>query len=167
MEGLGINLKLLIAQITNFAIFYFIFKKFAAKPFMDFIKRSKEKEQEKNTILEDLKNKQEDIEKSQKEHKLNMKKEMEQTIKQAQQEANKVSQELLTKAKGEAADIKTKAQAQIADERRDMEKEIKGKIINLSTIIVNSALKDYLTEDAKKQLTDHMLKNSSIKELNV
>lgn len=167
MEGLGINTKLLIAQIVNFAIFYFIFKKFAAKPFMDFIKKSKEKEQEKEKILEDLKNKQEDIESREKQHQFKMKKEMQDAVKQAQQEGNKVRDELLSKTKSEIADLKAKAQTQIEDERNEMYREIKGKIVNLSTSIVNSALKDYLTEDAKKELTNHILKSSSLKELNV
>ena len=46
MENLGINVKLIIAQIINFALFFLIYKKFIAKPFVNFINGEKKKEEE-------------------------------------------------------------------------------------------------------------------------
>jgi F0F1-type ATP synthase membrane subunit b/b' len=37
MDKFGLDIKLLIAQVTNFAIFFFVFKKFMAKPFAQFV----------------------------------------------------------------------------------------------------------------------------------
>lgn len=167
MEGLGINFKLLLAQIINFTIFFFIFKKFIAKPFLKFIKEGKKNEEEKETILQDLKEKEQKMAEEQEKHQKKMKSEMQAALKNITQEANKLRDELLQKTKDEITDLKAKSQAQIENERDQMIKEIKSKIVNLSMTIVNSALKDYLTDNAKKEITDNILKNSSIKELEV
>ena len=47
MENLGIDLKLMIAQSINFLLFFFIVKKFIAKPFTNFLEEEKNKEKEK------------------------------------------------------------------------------------------------------------------------
>src|SRR5438067_1705685 len=54
MEQLGIDFKLFIAQVTNFLIFFFIFKKFIVKPLNQTIEKEKKKEAEKEKILKDL-----------------------------------------------------------------------------------------------------------------
>src|SRR3989344_4575625 len=57
MEGLGIDLKLLIAQIINFGLFFYVFKRFLAKPFVSFIDEEKQKEAERETSLQKAKKK--------------------------------------------------------------------------------------------------------------
>jgi len=37
MEGLGVDVKLLIAQVINFLLFFYIFKKYLAKPFQKYL----------------------------------------------------------------------------------------------------------------------------------
>lgn len=167
MEGLGINFKLLLAQILNFVIFFFIFKRYIAKPFLNFIKQGKEKEAEKERILSELKAKEEKMAEEETKHQKKMKSEMQAALKRVTQEAAKLREELIQKTKDEVADMKAKAQAQTEDERAKMLREIRGRIVDLSVTIVNSALKDYLTDNAKKEVTDNILKNSSVKELEV
>ena len=41
MENLGIDIKLLIAQMINFGLFFFIIKKFVTKPFLNFVEDEK------------------------------------------------------------------------------------------------------------------------------
>jgi F0F1-type ATP synthase membrane subunit b/b' len=41
MENLGIDGKLLSAQLINFILFFIIYKKYIAKPFMAFLKKEK------------------------------------------------------------------------------------------------------------------------------
>jgi len=53
MENLGIDLKLMIAQSINFLLFFFIVKKFIAKPFTNFLEEEKNKEKEKQKLLEE------------------------------------------------------------------------------------------------------------------
>ena len=46
MENLGIDVKLLIAQVVNFALFLFIFHRFISKPFLRFLDSEKKKDEE-------------------------------------------------------------------------------------------------------------------------
>ena len=45
MENLGIDIKLLIAQLINFGIFFFIIAKFVAKPFTKFLNEERNKDE--------------------------------------------------------------------------------------------------------------------------
>ncbi len=61
MEKLGVDLKLLIAQAINFILFFFIVKKYIAKPFSQFLKSEKENEKEKELSLQKAKKLEEDL----------------------------------------------------------------------------------------------------------
>lgn len=56
MEALGLDAKLLIAQIVNFVIFYFIFQKFVAKPLLEYIKKQKVEEKNQHELSAHLQN---------------------------------------------------------------------------------------------------------------
>src|SRR3989344_4531891 len=108
MEGLGIDLKLLIAQIINFGLFFYVFKRFLAKPFVSFIDEEKQKEAERETSL---------------------------------QKAKKLEDELLKK------------------EQQAQEKA--RKVAKLSLFIVQNTLREVLSDDLRKKITERILKNSS------
>lgn len=159
MEGLGLNFKLLLAQIINFALFFFIFKKFIARPFLHFIKQAKEREREKEKILNDLKKKEEEMKDEERRFKTKMKRDLETSLKKIKEEIAETRSQLLSKAKKEAEDLLVRAKQQIEDERSKMNQEIKNKLIDLSVGLVNSTLKDYLTDEAKKAITENIVKN--------
>ena len=53
-SGLGIDLKLMLAQTINFLLFLFLFGKFIVPNFFKFIQKEKKEEEERIKILEDL-----------------------------------------------------------------------------------------------------------------
>ena len=55
MENLGIDGKLLLAQMINFALFFILVKQFMVKPFTSFLNQERKNEEEKNRMLEKLK----------------------------------------------------------------------------------------------------------------
>src|SRR3989344_9605340 len=123
MESLGIDIKLLIAQLINFGLFLFIFKKYIAKPFSDFLNLEIKKEKEKERILSELAKKQELVEKKAGKAKEKMKKEYDVAIQQARQEALVLRNQLVAAAKKEADDIIEKSKRQISEERSRPEKK--------------------------------------------
>lgn len=159
MENLGIDVKLLLAQIVNFALFFFLFQKFIAASFLKFINEEKQKEKEKERILSALKTKEEEMSKKEDELKEKMRKETEKILLMARSEANKLKEGIIAQAKKEADDLREKMRQQMKDEREAMYKEIKEKIIDLSVDMVDRALEEYLTEKTRKELTQHILKN--------
>lgn len=159
MESLGIDIKLLIAQAINFALFFFIFKKFIAKPFSNFLTEEVKKEKEKEKILVDLKDKEELMVIDQNKTKLQMKNELNEAIKKSKQEASLYKTKLVIEARGEAEEIITKAKKQIETEKKQAEKEIKNKVAELSNILISRSFDKYLSASAQKEITKNILNN--------
>jgi hypothetical protein len=120
MESLGVDIKLLLAQIINFFLFFLIFKKFVAKPFSQFLISEKKKEEEKEKILAELKQKEENFvkEKDKEIKKLNT--EQQRMIKELKEEIKKTREKMLNEAKKEAEIIVAKAQSKIETERQKL-----------------------------------------------
>lgn len=161
MENLGIDYKLLIAQIVNFLLFFFIFKKYIAKPFFQFLQAEKKKEQEKETILQKAAKMEEENALREKEWKTAARKDKEKMMEDVKEQGTKVKEEMMVQAKKEAVEYVEKAKKQIQEERMALNKEMKERTLDLSLYLVDKALKNYLTDDVKKGLTEYILKNSS------
>ncbi|MCL4364381.1 hypothetical protein M1328_04030 [Patescibacteria group bacterium] len=159
MESLGIDVKLLIAQLINFALFFFIFKKFIAKPFSKFLNIEVEKEKEKEKILTDLKQKEEKMLNEEKKARNRAKQQFDEAIKSAKEEAAKVRENLLIEAKTESEEVVARGRKQIEEEKEKMEKDVKKNIGDLSIAIVSKALDEFLDTDAKKNVTKVILKS--------
>jgi len=61
MENLGIDPKLIFSQILNFAVFFFIFFRFIAKPFNAYLSKQKELEKEREELAASTKKQQEEL----------------------------------------------------------------------------------------------------------
>ena len=161
MENLGIDWKLLVAQLINFGIFFIIFKKFVAKPFSKFLSEEKKREEESAKIMEKAKRMDEEHAEKEKEWKKKMARESEETIKMAKERAEIVKEDILKNAKKESEAILIKARSQIEEEKGNLYKEVKDKVSELSLFLVTQALREYLTQEAREKLTGYILKNLS------
>lgn len=130
-----------------------------AKPFLNFIQKEKKNEEERRKALEEITSHQAKLEQEEKEFKAKMKKGVEEEIKAAKAQGVKVREDIVAQAHKEAEGIVAQARKQIEDERASMYRDAKTKIGNLSVTIVDKALKDYLTEDAQKRITQHIVQN--------
>ncbi|MBI3619870.1 ATP synthase F0 subunit B [Candidatus Roizmanbacteria bacterium] len=159
MENLGIDGKLLLAQLVNFVLFFYIFKRFIAKPFAAFLKGEAVKEKEKQKIMDEIKESELAFEVQKNEMKLQMRKQLDEAIKKAKDSAEKVRADLIEDAKKEASVLVEKGKKQIVEERVAMQREMKNKVSELGLFLVSESLKDYLDKDAQQALTKYILKN--------
>jgi F-type H+-transporting ATPase subunit b len=166
MENLGLDTKLIISQVLNFLVFFFIFTKFMAKPFSAYIAKQKEQDEERNRISEALQKRESELKAEQEKTRKQMKKELDEAIARAKEDGEKARVEIIEKAKRDAADIVATAKAQIDQEREELVREMKKRSVDMSVLLVNKGLDDYLSDDAKKSVTKHILEKHS-KELNV
>ena len=159
MENLGIDGKLLLSQLVNFGIFFFLFARFVAKPFMSFLKKQQKEEEERLALLEKAKNMEATV--AEKEIALRKKiaAEADEALKAAKLDAQAVKEDLVKKAHAEAEQIIEKARKQVEEERATMQKEVKNSVAELSTLMVQNVLKEFLSEKEQKQVTDRVLKN--------
>jgi F-type H+-transporting ATPase subunit b len=158
MESLGVDIKLLVAQLTNFILFFLIFKKYIAKPFSNYLKEEKQKDKEKEILLQQTKEKEEALKAEEKKLKDKLKKEYEQALIQAKKEVKMMKSKLIEEAKKEAQETLEKSRKQIEEERKKLEKEIKNKALELSIIMTKQFLATYLDKDAQKKINEKIFK---------
>lgn len=159
MENLGIDYKLLIAQVINFGLFFILFKKFIAKPFLNLIKEEEDNEQKKEQLKINLLKQDEDIESKRSKFNEEITKKEDDLISSAKERAKAVEQNIIEDAEAQAKRIKQDALLEIESEKQDLYKQLKHKVSELSLIIVEKALKDVLNDETKKKITTAIIKN--------
>lgn len=163
MENLGIDGKLLIAQLINFVLFYFVFKRFLAKPFSKFIENEKQLEQGKEKLTMELAKKEEELVKKQEALEKELKKKEDKIILEAKKTAEAVKKDILEQAHVEAQQVKEKGQKQAEQMEANIMKKAENRAVELSLFIVEQTLKDVMTPDLKKKVTQAILKSSKAK----
>lgn len=158
MEALGIDYRLLIAQLVNFGLFYFIFKKFLAKPLGHFIDKQKKNEQENERISHELKKKEEDAKAAEQKIIAQAREQSSSIINDAKQEADRLKKDILQKAQMESAHIKAQAKQYLAEEKSALYRDLKSDVIKTSVLMLKSALKEVIDEKMQRDITDQLLK---------
>ena len=148
-----------LAQICNLMIQLVIFKKFLLKPIKQVIADRKAKA---DSEIADAKKLREEAEA--------MKAEYEQNLQNARTEANQIvaaaqktaaarSEELLGEARAQAAALKQKAEADIAQERKKAVNEVKDEIGGIAMEIASKVVEREISEKDHKDLIDEFIKN--------
>lgn len=163
MENLGIDYKLLIAQIVNFGLLFFVVSKYVAKPFLNAVQMERRGDVEKERILKELQTKEERMLEEEKKWNKSMKEKEEKILNDAKKKADAVRVEILAEAKSEADSIVERGKKQVEEERESFYREAKKHIANVSVLVIEKALDKYLTTDVQKKLTEHVLSNMNEK----
>lgn len=159
MEGLNIDWKILIGQLINFAILFFVLKSFVYAPFLslmkkrreqieDGINKSKEAEENLNKIREVKEKADKENEEKKKEIILDAERQGKEKISEAILLAEKERESLLLKAQKEAEEIKEK-------EKEKMEKIV----IDNSFALAEKVLKENIDQEKNKEVTEEFLKS--------
>lgn len=159
MENLGIDIKLLIAQLVNFGIFFFIFQKFISKPFFAYLKKQKQEEETRAEFAEEIEKRKAKLDAEDAKLEKERRTKLEKALQQAKADAEEVKHEIIETAKKEAAVIVEKGHAQIAEEKKELYKDLRQQIASVSMIVVEKALREYLTDDAQKKITQNIVKH--------
>ena len=157
MENLGIDIKLMLAQLINFVLFFIIIKKFVAKPFQSFLQTERQKEAEKQKLLEDAQKQEEALANKQKELEKKMKQEFDKTLAEAKVEANKIKEEIVLTAKKEGETLKEAAKKEIEQEKEALYKQVKKKVSDLSLFLVAKSLREILDTEERKKVSAKIL----------
>lgn len=160
MEALGIDAKLLVAQMVNFALFFVLFKKFMAKPLMEFIKKNHDIEKEKERLAQkalaaEQKNaeKVEEVLKKAREEALDI-------VNDAKATAKKVEEQLLKKAQEDVVALKAKATTQLEQDKKELLAQEHDAVVKASSSLVKTVLADVLDKKSQEQIMDAFLKKA-------
>ena len=148
-----------LAQICNLMIQLVIFKKLLLNPVKKVIAERKAKADSQIADAEKLRTEAEA-----------MKAEYEQNLQDARTEANQIvaaaqktaaarSEELLGEARAQAAALKQKAEADIAQERKKAVNEVKDEIGGIAMEIASKVVEREISEKDHKDLIDEFIKN--------
>jgi len=161
MENLGIDFKLLVAQIINFGLFYLIYKKYISKPFIELVKEEEINEKNKVKIVDQVKKQEEELIKKNDEFRESMLIKEQEITDDIKNKTKLIKRQIIQNAEIEAEKIRSKAKKEIEAEKIELYKEIKQNVIKTSIVVINKVLEDVVDEDLKKKYTNSVLKNLS------
>lgn len=153
MEALGIDLKLLIAQIVNFGIIFFLLKKFLYKPILKAISDREEKIKKGLEDLERTKQEKDNLSKILVEERKKAETEVREIIRGAEQKAEEERKRILAEAKKEGAAIVEEQEEQFAKKAKELGKGMEKRVAELAISVAERLLGEILEKPTKQHLT--------------
>ena len=148
-----------LAQICNLMIQLVIFKKFLLKPIKQVIADRKAKADSEIADAQKLRTEAEAMKAEYEQNLQNARTEANQIVAAAQKTAAARSEELLGEARAQAAALKQKAEADIAQERKKAVNEVKDEIGGMAMEIASKVVEREIKEADHKDLIDEFIKN--------
>ena len=148
-----------LAQICNLMIQLVIFKKLLLNPVKKVIAERKAKADSQIADAEKLRTEAEAMKAEYEQNLQNARTEANQIVAAAQKTATARSEELLGEARAQAAALKQKAEADIAQERKKAVNEVKAEIGGMAMEIASKVVEREIREADHKDLIDEFIKN--------
>lgn len=148
-----------LAQICNLMIQLLIFKKFLLKPVKQVIADRKAKADSEIADAQKLRTEAEAMKAEYEQNLQNSRTEANQIVAAAQKTATARSEEIVGEARAQAAALKQKAEADIAQERKKAVNEVKDEIGGIAMEIASKVVEREISEKDHKDLIDEFIKN--------
>ena len=148
-----------VAQICNLMIQLVIFKKLLLNPVKKVIAERKAKADSQIADAQKLRTEAEAMKAEYEQNLQNARTEPNQIVAAAQKTATARSEELLGEARAQAAALKQKAEADIAQERKKAVNEVKDEIGGMAMEIASKVVEREIREADHKDLIDEFIKN--------
>ena len=148
-----------VAQICNLMIQLLIFKKFLLKPIKQVIADRKAKADSEIADAQKLRTEAEAMKAEYEQNLQNARTEANQIVATAQKTATARSEEIVGEARAQAAALKQKAEADIAQERKKAVNEVKDEIGGIAMEIASKVVEREISEKDHKDLIDEFIKN--------
>ena len=148
-----------LAQICNLMIQLFIFKKFLLKPIKQVIADRKAKADSEIADAQKLRTEAEAMKAEYEQNLQNARAEANEIVSNAQKTATARGEEIVGEARAQAAALKQKAEADIAQERKKAVNEVKDEIGGIAMEIASKVVEREISEKDHKDLIDEFIKN--------
>lgn len=164
MEGLGIDLRLLIVQIVNFLVLFLLLKKWVYPPFLRFLDSRAQKIKESLAASEKMRAELKSFENEKAKETAKIKERSQALLEDVRKEAKIEKEKILTAARDEAGKIVKEAYGQITQEKEKSLRSVRSEVADLALAITRKAL-DGLSEEAAHRLIQEALKKSDDPEI--
>lgn len=156
MEALGIDFKLIIAQIFNFLVLLFVLKKFLYKPLLKIFAERKAKIEEGLVNSEKIKKELEEIESGKQKILLAAQKEAADLILEQRKFAQKEKEEIIEEARIKAGEEVKKGMALAKVEMEKARGELKKEAITIAESLTKKILLGLSQEEQHKLIKDSL-----------
>jgi F-type H+-transporting ATPase subunit b len=157
LSGLGFDLGVFVAYLVNFTIILLVLRAFAFKPIMEMLERRKNEIATSLAAADEVKAQAEQERKK-------LKAELESSRESSQEEARKIAQatadmreQILEDARREAEVIKTKARADMENERQAMQAELHRQVADLTVELTRKVMQQSIDEKSHRKMVDQFL----------
>lgn len=161
MEGLGINLPLLVAFVINFLILFGLLTLVLYRPVLRVLDERQAKIKESIEQAERIKEQTAHSEEEIKAHLETARKEGQALIVQATQIGERLKEEAKDKARQEAETIVTKAQTEIRQERDKIVDELRKEFVDIAILAAEKVTRETLDKEKHRKLIDEVLKENA------
>jgi len=158
LSKLGIDWKLLIAQIVNFLVLLFVLWKFAYGPIVAMLEKRQKKIEKGLKDAEDAHKKLAESEEKQKEILRHARIEAKEIVEKSREQAEKSKSGIAAEAKVQAEKIVTDAKAQIEQEKQKTIAEIKSEIGGLVVAATEKIVGEKMNIEKDRKLIEEMIK---------
>jgi F-type H+-transporting ATPase subunit b len=165
MEGLGLDLKLILAQAVNFLILVWLLKKFLYRPVLGVLEKRRRRIEAGLKKTEELEERLKQLEAEKEAEMRKVRQEAQEIVTSAKEAAEGVKEKILAEAKEEArAQIET-ARAQIEAREAQMMRDLRREIVDLAVKAAEKSVGEELNEKKHHQLIERSLAELEKKEL--
>jgi len=167
MEKLGIDAKVMLAQIVNFVLLFIVFKKFVYKPFMNALKTQEKKEKEALDKIQEYEKKEQALYNK----KLDLETDYEEKLKKMyakmKKETSEAKRQILKEAQSEAEELRRHNLELIENDRTKMLGEIKKESLKIALALSEKALSQVVGSPLQSEIVKEISKKlPSIKNVN-
>ena len=160
---LGINWKLLVAQVVNFLILLLVLYKFAYGPILKMLEKRTGKIEKGLKDAEAAEKKLKESQKKQEEILNKARREAQDIVEKAQARSEKTKSEILAEAKNQSDKIIADAKVQIKQEKEKSVAEIKSEIGGLVVAATEKVLSEKLDEKKDMEMIESVIRRSGAK----
>ena len=161
MEGIGINLPLLIAFVVNFIILFALLSIVAYKPVLKMLEARQAKIRESMEQAEKIRQETARSEEEIKAHLEKARKEGQGVIAQATQIGERLKEEAKQGARQEAESLIAKARTEIQRERDKSIEELRAEFADIAILAAEKVIKETLDKKKHRKIIDEVLKESA------
>ncbi len=158
IKNFGVNPILLLAQIVNFLIVFFVLKKFLYKPILELLKKRQFTIKEGLKQAEDARIKLEKVLIEEKEILRNAQFQSKKIIEEARTESIEITKKMNDDAKKQTEKMINTAREQIARDSIETEKRLAVSTSKLAVTFLEKALKEFFSTKEQKEVVESALK---------
>lgn len=158
----GIDWKLLIAQLINFAIIFFVLRAFVYKPILKVLDKRRAKIEEGLAFAEKSKHELSSIEQLKAEEMTKAQKKGMEMVKEAEAAATKVREDIVRSGEAEKEKLMTTGKALIAEQKVRMEKGVYEQAVALVELSLGKVLGKAKFEREEQQLIEQTIKEIKV-----